>query len=55
MIDDTEGGLEKFSRGFEKYGFTVHENQDITYREWAPNATQASLVGDFSNSSQMPL
>ena len=25
-------------------------NGDITYREWAPNATQAFLTGDFSES-----
>lgn len=47
-IDETEGGLEKFSRGWEKYGFNVNENGDIMYREWAPNATQANLIGDFS-------
>jgi 1,4-alpha-glucan branching enzyme len=33
-IDQTEGGLEKFSRGYEKYGFTFADNGDITYREW---------------------
>lgn len=48
MIDDTEGGIEKFSRGYEKFGFNAQENGDITYREWAPNATQAYLIGDFS-------
>ena len=48
-IDETEGGLEKFSRGFEKYGFTVADNGDITYREWAPNAEKAYLIGDFNN------
>ncbi|KAI9885318.1 MAG: 1,4-alpha-glucan-branching enzyme [Watsoniomyces obsoletus] len=47
-INATEGGLEKFSKGFEKYGFVVHDNGDITYREWAPNAVQASLIGDFN-------
>ena len=49
-IDDTEGGIEKFSRGYEKFGFKAQENGDITYREWAPNATQAFLIGDFSQS-----
>ncbi|KAI9680336.1 MAG: alpha-1,4-glucan branching enzyme [Trizodia sp. TS-e1964] len=48
-IDDTEGGLQKFSRGFEKFGFNVYENGDISYREWAPNATHASLFGDFNS------
>ena len=28
----------------------AHENGDITYREWAPNAVQAHLVGEFSTS-----
>ncbi len=48
-IDETEGGLEKFARGFEKYGFTFNDNGDITYREWAPNAETAFLIGDFNN------
>lgn len=65
-IDETEGGLEKFSRvgatrkpcwwsqpltgmqGFEKFGFNVLDNNDIIYREWAPNALRAYLIGDFS-------
>ena len=34
-IDQYEGGLEKFSKGYEKYGFIVADNGDITYREWA--------------------
>lgn len=47
-LDETEGGLEKFSKGTEKFGFVVHDNGDITYREWAPNALRAYLIGDFS-------
>ena len=47
-ISDTEGGLEQFSRGYEKFGFNVTPNGDIVYREWAPNAVQANLIGDFS-------
>ncbi|KAL8729224.1 MAG: hypothetical protein Q9166_004845 [cf. Caloplaca sp. 2 TL-2023] len=47
-IDETEGGLEKFSRGFGRFGFVVHDNGDITYREWAPNAIRAYLIGDFN-------
>ncbi|KAK5255505.1 alpha-1,4-glucan branching enzyme [Exophiala xenobiotica] len=31
-IDETEGGLDKFSRGYEKMGFTFGPNGDITYR-----------------------
>lgn len=47
-INDMEGGLEKFSRGHEQFGFNAHGNGDITYREWAPNALRAYLIGDFS-------
>ncbi|KAK6356992.1 alpha-1,4-glucan branching enzyme [Orbilia javanica] len=43
-IDDAEGGLEKFSRGYERFGFNVLKNGDITYREWAPNAETAHLI-----------
>ncbi|KZF20603.1 glycoside hydrolase family 13 protein [Xylona heveae TC161] len=48
QINDTEGGLEKFSRGYEHFGFNVKDNGDIVYREWAPNAVQANLIGDFN-------
>ncbi|KAJ9661628.1 alpha-1,4-glucan branching enzyme [Neophaeococcomyces mojaviensis] len=48
-IDQNEGGLERFSRGYEKMGFTFSNNGDITYREWAPNAQQAFLIGEFNN------
>lgn len=47
-LNETEGGLDKFSKGYEKYGFVVHGNGNITYREWAPNALRAYLIGDFS-------
>ncbi|KAL2350445.1 alpha-glucan branching enzyme [Cryomyces antarcticus] len=47
-IDRTEGGLDKFSRGKELFGFNVKDNGDIVYREWAPNALRAYLIGDFN-------
>ncbi|CAK7343392.1 unnamed protein product [Dovyalis caffra] len=60
-IDKYEGGLEVFSRGYEKLGFTCSET-GITYREWAPGAkvcagsilchvvfSWAALIGDFNN------
>ena len=47
-INESEGGLEKFSRGYETLGLQVQENGDITYKEWAPNALRAYLIGDFS-------
>lgn len=54
-IEETEGGLEKFSKGTEIFGFNVQENGDIVYREWAPNAIRAYLIGDFSISSPLRL
>ncbi|KAF1810098.1 1,4-alpha-glucan-branching enzyme [Eremomyces bilateralis CBS 781.70] len=48
-LDETEGGLDQFSKGFERYGLNVQSNNDIIYREWAPNATEAYLIGDFNN------
>lgn len=47
-IDKYEGGLEAFSRGYEKFGFT-RSVDGITYREWAPGAKGAALIGDFNN------
>lgn len=46
-IKKYEGGLEKFSSGFLKFGFN-REGDCIIYREWAPAAQSALLVGDFN-------
>ena len=42
-IDRTEGSLEKFSRGYEKFGFIL-EDGGIRYREWAPGVSAAFLI-----------
>lgn len=34
-------------------GFTVAKDGTITYREWAPAAASANLIGDFSKSSSI--
>ncbi|CAO1637318.1 unnamed protein product [Sympodiomycopsis kandeliae] len=47
-IDTHEGGLLEFSKGYNKFGFQVDAQQNVTYREWAPGAHTASLVGDFN-------
>lgn len=47
----TEGSLDAFSRGYERFGFTVTPEGGITYREWAPGAQEAYLIGDFSKRS----
>lgn len=46
-IEKNEGGLEKFTRGYERFGINrTHEG--LTYREWAPAAHGVYLTGDFS-------
>lgn len=47
-IQKNEGGYDAFSKGYEKFGFLVANDGTITYREWAPGAREASLIGDFS-------
>lgn len=44
-------GLEVFSRSYEQYGFNrkvVNGQAGILYKEWAPGAQAASLIGDFN-------
>ena len=36
------------TQGAENFGFNVDSENNVTYREWAPNATEAHLIGDFS-------
>ena len=47
-IEETEGGYDAFTKGYEKYGLIVHKDNSVVYREWAPNAKEAVLTGDFS-------
>lgn len=47
-IETSEGGYDKFSRGYEKFGLNVKDDGTLVYHEWAPNAVEASLIGDFS-------
>ncbi|KAI7855891.1 1,4-alpha-glucan-branching enzyme GBE1 [Circinella umbellata] len=43
-----QGGFESFTKGHNYFGFNVAKDGTITYREWVPNATTASLVGEFN-------
>lgn len=47
-IVEHEGGYDQFTKGYLKFGFNVSANGEIVYREWAPNAVEAYLIGDFS-------
>ena len=47
-INQYEGGLAKFSEGHKIMGFQVDAKGGVTYREWAPGATEARLIGEFS-------
>ncbi|KAK7207379.1 putative glycogen branching enzyme GbeA [Myxozyma melibiosi] len=49
QLEQNEGGIIKFSEGYNYYGFQIQDNNDIVYREWAPNATMVHLIGDFNN------
>ena len=49
-INDHEGGIDEFTRGYQKLGMNIFESQ-VVYREWAPGVKSAFLTGDFSNYS----
>jgi 1,4-alpha-glucan branching enzyme len=51
QIVKSEGGYDKFSRGFEERGFVVDARGGVVYREWAPGAVGARLIGEFSEST----
>ncbi|KAI7741948.1 hypothetical protein M8C21_024025 [Ambrosia artemisiifolia] len=47
LIDRYEGSLEEFAKGYLKFGLNREEGC-IVYREWAPAAEEAQLIGDFN-------
>ncbi len=48
-IEDAEGSLLDFAKGHYYYGINFdNEKNGWTYREWAPNAHQLYLAGDFN-------
>ncbi|KAF9481827.1 glycoside hydrolase family 13 protein [Pholiota conissans] len=47
-IEQHEGGYDNFTKGYLKFGLNVGPNNAVTYREWAPNAKEAYLIGDFN-------
>jgi len=48
-IEDVEGSLLNFAKGHYYYGINFDSGKNgWTYREWAPNAHQLYLIGDFN-------
>ncbi|KAG5461603.1 MAG: glycoside hydrolase superfamily, partial [Olpidium bornovanus] len=47
-INKNDAGYDKFTRAYEHFGLHSTPN-GIVYREWAPGATSASLIGEFNN------
>lgn len=48
-LESAEGSLEKFSQSYKERGFVKTANGTMMYREWAPEAQKAFLIGDFNN------
>lgn len=49
-IEDAEGSLQNFATGHYYFGINFDSKRNgWTYREWAPNAYQLYLIGDFNN------
>ncbi|KAK0453929.1 glycoside hydrolase family 13 protein [Armillaria borealis] len=48
-IEQHEGGYDSFTKGYLKFGLNVGSNGEVIYREWAPNAREAFLIGDFND------
>ncbi|GMH18906.1 hypothetical protein Nepgr_020747 [Nepenthes gracilis] len=47
LIEKYEGSLLEFAQGYLKFGLNREEG-GIVYREWAPAAQEAQLIGDFN-------
>ena len=47
-IADAEGSLAEFAKGYTKFGFNKTASGEIVFREWAPAACRAALIGDFN-------
>ncbi|TFK43739.1 glycoside hydrolase family 13 protein [Crucibulum laeve] len=43
-----EGGYDQFTKGYTKFGLNVTPKSEVVYREWAPNAKEAYLIGEFN-------
>lgn len=47
-VSESEGGLDKFTEGYNYYGIHFNSDNSAIAREWAPGAQGVYLTGDFS-------
>lgn len=47
-FEESEGGIENFTKAYEYYGIHVRDDNSVVAREWAPGAVAVYLTGDFS-------
>lgn len=47
-IEESEGGTDNFTKGYNYYGIHVKEDNTVVAREWAPGAIALYLTGAFS-------
>ncbi|AOA61064.1 Glycogen branching enzyme [Komagataella phaffii CBS 7435] len=48
-FQEHEGGILNFADSYKRYGFQVNKDNSVSYIEYAPNAVQAAVIGDFNN------
>lgn len=48
-VNEVEGGLDQFTKGYTYYGMQFNKDNSVTCREWAPGAVQVYLMGEFNN------
>ena len=46
-IDKNEGGMDRFTKSYQRYGLRRMEN-GVMCREWCPGASAVFIFGDFS-------
>lgn len=47
-INDDFGGIDAFTRGYERFGMHIGKENQVECLEWAPGADRLFLMGDFS-------
>lgn len=47
-LHDHEGGMDYFTKSYQRYGMHIVEDNSVVWREWAPSAEGLYLKGDFN-------